>query len=338
MEVNDDDEVVLIYRRADSHSATNSILHIRFSDDYGATWSDEDKDLLGNSITNFPFDPAGYSATEHPADLWLYKAPNGDLILHTWRTESPAEADNCTYQSISTDGGKTWSAGADITLSGHSISMVFATDDYFVYDGVIYAAARDFSNTEADSKMIFIKSTDNGATWTYVSEMRSGATDEPANEVGIEYLGNNRIIAIYRTVAFTATARSYSDDMGLTWSKLEAITYNIPVSGRHRIWTKTHFEGGANWWNDTNLVMCGFVNFPGTGRKIAVWYSKDAGETWSPPRYLEGTIYNDAGYADMVYNSSNGQYVLVSYIGPYETAIAALKQYNITPDWNADEA
>jgi hypothetical protein len=337
MEINDAGEVVLVYRRASSHTSADSILHIRFSDDYGATWSDEDKDLLGNSITNFPFNPASYSVPEHPAEPWMYKAPNGNLILHTWRTEVPAEADNCTYQSVSTDGGKTWSAGADITLDGHSISKVFACDDYFVYDGVIYAAARDFSD-DARYHMIFIKSTDNGATWDYVSDMESSNTDEPTVEVGIEYLGNNRIIAIYRSTAFTATMRSYSDDMGLTWSRLEAITYNIPMSGRHRIWTKTHLEGGANWWNDVNLVMCGFVNYPGQGRKTAVWYSKDAGLTWTAPRFLEGSIYSDAGYGDMFYNSNSGDYVLISYIGPEGDAAAALKQYNITPDWNADEA
>lgn len=338
MEVNDDSETVLIYREAGSHTAPDSTFHIRFSDDYGATWSDRDKYLDSSAVTGFPFgDPADYVGLEHVNEPYLYKAPNGNLILHMWRTESPAEADNTTYQSVSTDGGKSWSAAAAITLNGHAITRVFATDDHFVYNGVIYAAARDFSNEEADSKMIFIKSTDNGATWDFVAEMRSAATDEPANEVGIEYLGNNTIIAIYRTVAFTHTVRSYSYDMGLTWSRLESITYNIPRSGRHRIWTKTHLEGGANWWNDSNLVMCGFQNYPGEGRKTAVWYSKDAGLTWTNPRYLEESIYSDAGYADMIYNPSTGKYVLMSYIGPVGAADAVIKQYNITPNWEADE-
>lgn len=286
---------------------------------------------------NFPFDPISFTGSLHPSEPYLYKAPNGNLILHTWRAAVPADSSHTTYQSVSTDGGKSWSTGTNITLNGHSISRVFATDDHFVYSNIIYAAARDFSNEEADSKMIFIKSADNGETWDFVSEMRSGSTDAPANEVGIEYLGNNTIIAIYRTVAFTHTVRSCSYDMGLTWSKLESITYNIPASGRHRIWTKTRLEGGENWWNDSNLVMCGFVNFPGVGRKTAVWYSKNAGETWSPPRYLEETIYSDAGYADMFYNPNSNEYVLVSYIGPVDLADAVIKQYNIVPDWGANE-
>jgi hypothetical protein len=338
MEINDDNEVVLIYREAGSHTAPDSTFHIRFSDDYGATWSDRDKYLDGSSITGFPFgSPPDYTGNQHVNEPWLYKAPNGNLILHLWRTEVPSDSTNTTYQSVSTDGGLTWSTATAISLSGHSNTLVFATDDHFVYDGVIYAAARDFSDT-SHYHMIFIKSTDNGATWQWVSNMESAATDESTVEVGIEYLGNNRIIAIYRTTAFTATCRSYSDDMGLTWSQIESITGNIPASGRHRIWTKTHFEGGASWWTDDDLVMIGFVNFPGQGRKTAVWYSRDAGETWTNPRYLEESIYSDAGYADMIYNSTTGQYVLVSYIGPVGDADAVVKQYNITPNWNANEA
>jgi Neuraminidase (sialidase) len=337
MEINNDNEVVLIYREAGSHTAPDSTFHIRFSDDYGATWSARDTYLDASAVTGFPFgDPADYVGLEHVNEPWLYKAPNGNLILHMWRVDAPAEADNCTYQSVSTDGGKTWSAAAAISITGQDKSMCFYTDDHFVYDGVIYAAGRDFTDVD-HYHMLFIKSTDNGATWTVVSNMESAATDESTVEVGIEYLGNNRIIAIYRTTAFNATVRSYSDDMGLTWSRIEAITYNIPRSGRHRIWTKTHLEGGANWWNDSNLVMIGFQNYPGEGRKTAVWYSKDGGQTWTNPRYLEESIYSDAGYADMIYNPSTGKYVLLSYIGPVGAADAVIKQYNVTPDWNANE-
>lgn len=337
MEINDDDEVVLIYRQGSSHTAADSKLHIRFSDDYGATWSDRDKYLDGSAVTNFPFDPASYTGNQHPAEPYLYKAPNGDLILHTWRTEVPAAPEHCTYQSVSTDGGKTWSAGADIVLSGQDKSLIFCCDDHFVYNGVIYAAGRDFSDTSR-YHMVFIKSTDNGATWIYVSNMEYVATDESTVEVGIEYLGNNTIIAVYRTTAFTHTMRSYSYDMGATWSRIESIAENIPASGRHRIWTKTHLEDGANWWTDNqNLIMCGFVNYPGQGRKTAVWYSKNGGETWTQPRFLEADIYNDAGYADMIYNPTTGEYVLMSYIGPVGAAGAVIKQYNIDTDWNASE-
>ena len=326
MEFNSDGELVLIYRRATNHSATDSLLHIRFSDDYGATWGDEDKDLLGASITGFPYRPTNeaYLETDHPQEPWLYAAPNGNLILHTWQQSAG------TWQSVSTDGGKTWSDGEALPLTGHSGTSIFATDDHFVYDGVIYAAARDFSDVTF-RRMILMKSIDNGANWTYISDMCPAGEDINVVEVGIEYLGNNRIIAIFRDIFNIATIRSYSDDMGATWSQLEAITYNIPGSGRHRIMTKKHLEGIANWWEDANLVMCGYVQI-GATRRTAMWYSTDAGETWSPPRYVDDA-YSDAGYADFIYNPTTGQYVLVSYVGAYSTSAAVLKQYNITPTW-----
>ena len=326
MELNSSGELVLIYRRSSNHGATDSILHIRFSDDYGATWSDEDKDLLGAAITGFPYRPTNedYLETDHPQEPWLYAAPNGNLILHTWQQSAG------TWQSVSTDGGKTWSDGEALPLTGHSGTSIFATDDHFVYDGVIYAAARDFSDVTF-RRMILMKSIDNGANWTYISDMCPAGEDINVVEVGIEYLGNNRIIAIFRDIFNIATIRSYSDDMGATWSQLEAITYNIPGSGRHRIMTKKHLEGIANWWEDANLVMCGYVQI-GATRRTAMWYSTDAGETWSPPRYVDDA-YSDAGYADFIYNPTTGQYVLVSYVGAYSTSAAVLKQYNITPTW-----
>jgi len=328
MEFNADDELVLIYKRGSTHASDDSLLHIKFSNDYGATWSDEDKDLLGNAITGFPYRPTNvaYLATDHPQEPWLYAAPNGNLILHCWQQSAG------TWQSVSTDGGKTWSDGEALPLTGHGGDSVFATDDYFVYDGVIYAAARDFSTTA--HHMIFMKSIDNGANWTYISDMRPDGEDITVSEVGIEYIGNNRIIAIFRTVSQTATCRSYSDDMGVTWSQLEAITYNIPASGRHRIMTKKHLEGVANWWEDTNLVMCGFTFITG-GRRNALWYSTDAGETWSPPRYCEAdeVFYNDGGYGDFVYNATTGQYVFVSYVGALDLSGGVVKQYNLTVTW-----
>lgn len=329
MEFNSDGELVLIYRRASNHGATDSLLHIRFSDDYGSTWSAEDKDLSDAAITGFPYRPTNiaYLETDHPQEPWLYAAPNGNLILHTWQQSAG------TWQSVSTDGGKTWSDGEALPITGHSGAGVFATDDHFVYDGVIYAAARDFGSAPP-YQMIFMKSIDNGANWVYVANMNPVDEDIPTVEVGIEYLGNSRIIAIFRDIYDMATIRSYSDDMGATWSQLEAITYNIPKSGRHRIMTKKHLEGAANWWEDTNLVMCGFVFAP-PGRKAAMWYSTDAGQTWSPPRYVESEalLYEDTGYADFIYNGTTGEYVLITYVGEYEHSAAVLKQYNIMPTW-----
>jgi hypothetical protein len=96
--------------------------------------------------------------------------------------------------------------------------------------------------------------------------------------------------------------------------------------------SKKHLEGDPNWAGDQDLIMCGFEFITG-GRKTAMYYSRDGGETWTNPRYVEPEFYSDGGYADFFYNPTSGQYILVSYVGPYELSHASLKQYNITVDW-----
>jgi hypothetical protein len=321
-------------------TAVNSYgqLHIRFTDDYGTTWSDEDKTLVGDSVIHFPMWPSG-AAPADPYTMvepWLYIAPNGDLLLHMWKYSFAPTAAG-TWQSRSIDQGLSWSEPAQVDFTGIvNDQYIFSTDDYFVLNGVIYACARVWTNNiETDpEKSIFIKSVDSGITWEYVSDISTFATS-PTYETGIEYLGNKTIIAILRDQPNTHTYQCYSIDLGLTWGALTDVQASLGLVGRPRIHTRSHLKGYANWWNDPVLIMTGFVSVtPGAGshRRNAIWISLDSGTTWTRIYIDDEAVH--AGYADIAYDAVNNRYVVISYQQVVSDAI--LKQYNLTisgSDW-----
>lgn len=313
--------VVMVYKHALNHANVGTgELHIKFSDDYGATWSDEDKYIGGASVTGFPMNPPDCLSGQDAVEPWLMVAPNGNLLLHMWRYGTVAGS-NGTYQSISTDGGQSWSTATAINFTGTTDDdYIFATDDYFVYNGVIYAGARDFAG--GAEKTIFIKSTDNGATWDYVSDIYANT-----NEVGLEYSEGN-IVALLRASVPTKTYKAVSHDMGLTWTVSEET--QVAISGRHRILTKTHLQQGANWWNDNKLIAWGFYRNSSTSRTNAVWFSVDGGLSWSPTDIVD-VAGEDGGYGDVIYNATTGKYVLLSYYGTQD--VADIKQYDFTVNW-----
>lgn len=332
MEVLPSGVVVMVYAGGSSHSIIDGVIHIRFSDDYGATWSDEDKTLAGAAVTGFPAYPTGAAPGDDlsPVEPWLMQAPNGDLLMQCWKAdiEDYSTASGGSWQMRSTDGGSTWSSLAQINFVDiANDDLVFMTDDHFILDGVIYAGFREFQDQDSDPQRNgLVKSADNGATWTLVAYI----TDFSDNtiEVGFEYVGNNRIVAFIRGRSNAKTLYGVSDDLGATWD-LEEIHGTTGIVGRPRIFTRAHLKGLDNWWIDNVLILVGFESItPGSwlDRRNAVWISQDRGETWDGPHYLD-SMTDDAGYGDMIYDPINNLWVFVSYQG--STSAASLKQYNL---------
>jgi BNR repeat protein len=278
---------VMIYYHASGHAANDGALHVRFSTDHGATWTAEDKCTDGSEVKGFPMNPSGALPGEDAGEPWLMIAPNGDLLLHMWCITYGASMHG-TYQSRSTDGGRTWSPSAKIDwVEAVGDDYIFATDDDFVLDGVIYIAARVFNGVGADQcRTTFNKSTDNGVTWHEVSSISNYGLGQDTQEAGLEYVGNNTIVAVLRSLDDKQTYTTRSTNMGTTWAPLTNITSTLTNSGRHRIRTRSHLKGFKNWWEDPVLIMNGFTQPPNgksTPRRNCVWVSLDKGLNWSPP-------------------------------------------------------
>lgn len=297
------------------------VLHIRFSQNNGTTWTAEDKYLDGSSVTNFPATPGTLSANQGAGEPWLYLAPNGDLLIHMWKADYAAD-NHGSWQMRSTDGGKTWSSATQITFLNlppgdtHQ-DWIYSTDDDFVYNGVIYAGARILEANDSSGpsieRNVFIKSTDNGTTWEYVSDLSSfsSAGGFGTIEVGLEYLGNNKIVAVLRPQKGLTTGWiTTSTDMGLTWPALTEITTMTLGTGRPRIYTVSHLRGKENWWNDPRLVMNGFVTTTGEVRRNCLWISYDQGVTWTYPLWVD--VSGGQGYGDMFYDPDNDEFVYIS--------------------------
>jgi hypothetical protein len=318
--------VVMPYKMGSGHAENDGALHIKFSNDYGATWSDEDKYLDGAAITGFPMNPPDCDAGQDANESFLYVAPNGNLVLHIWKYGPGVGQQEGTYQSTSTDDGKTWSTPAALALTGvdaDHLPNIFTTDDGFNDGGIMYAAGRDFS--DASTICFLMTSVDNGANWVYISTI--AASSFGISEAGIEYVSGNRIVALLRDSS--VSYRAFSNDLGETWVQLGETTRELGLmNGRHRIYTAAHLRGVSAWYIDENLIACGFY-YSGSNRINCVWVSNDAGYTWATYP-LDVTPNTDGGYGDLFYNPTMGEYVAVMYIGT--TGEADITQYNFLLD------
>lgn len=326
-----DNALVLAYYRATGHSDNGGDLHIRFSNDHGATWTAEDTKLGGGAVSGFPMNPPNLSGVQDAGEPWLYVCPNGDLLLHMWKVDYGG-SNAGAWQSRSTDGGETWSTPTQISWVGGSLSSTntFQTDDDFVFDRTIYAGVRTYDGPSyTDCYLSLVKSDDNGVTWQYVSDV-TGPSETACIEFGMEYVGNNTIVAMIRSLAHNAGYRRISTDMGATWGSLENVTSSVGILGRNRVYTRSHLQGEPGWWKDPVLFMAGYVHqVSGSSqtRRNAVWVSPDRGTTWDGPQYVDVSI-EDAGYGDLFWDATNDRLVFVTYQG---TLLAAsLKQYNLS--------
>jgi len=336
---------LLTYRDGATHNIYNSgRIHIRFSYDYGDTWTDPNKYLDSSDVGNFPLgiddDP---DPQYDPGETLMMVYSNNKINMFTHAILSGGDPFNLgTHQSYSLDNGKNWSNNNGIIFqgnpynslnSGNGHQWASATEDYFEYNGVIYSATRQrLSLAAGDFIQLFVKSTDYGSTWQYVSDISD--TDNKTNENGLEYVGNNTIVSLLRKSDNTTTYLAKSTDMGLNWS-LSDITSASGLTSRHRIYTRSHLKQTANWWDDPVLIANCFeheVSGQSSSRKNSILMSLDKGETWP---YLFGldSFHSDGGYGDMFYNPVKDEYVFVSYRGP-ALDNADIVQYNFKIVWS----
>lgn len=306
---------IATYRQGASHGVdTDAVIHIRFSDDEGETWTDEDKTLAGANVVGFP-----YSPTYDPSEAMIIECPNGDLLLHTWdRDNEPGDITHGTRQLRSTDNGLTWGDDHKIDYGGVANDDEWlSTQDYFIKNSVIYIGIWEMpSGGILQGTSYLAKSTDNGATWSKVSKISTVDTTQ-TNEVGIECF-NNTIIAVMRGVDEEHAYMRKSLDLGLNWESMIDIT---DQTEGNIIRPRIYATGDEN-----ELIIVGGIE-PASGKRTpAVWFSTDNGNTWTIPYLLDAYPNNpqDADYGDVL-RRNNGVYVVHNYFGT--SAKSDVKQY-----------
>ena len=333
-----DDTLVLGYQRSTDHTVNDGTgIHLRMSNDNGATWTAEDTKIGGAAITGAPLLPA-VAANQDAGEPWLIYAPNGDLLCFTWRVDYSVDNDG-TYIFRSTDNGATWGTGTGpIHWAGLTTDQdlrTYCTDDGFVIGSTMYVFGRVYGNgTYTSGAVVMMTSTDDGLSWSRVATIVSAA-GPPTNgaiEIGAERTGTETFHVMIRDTPHTNGYTTTSTDLGVTWSALTDVTSTAGIVGRPRIYTRAHLKGQANWWNDPVLIGVGFVHqVSGSSqtRRNCVWVSRNRGTTWSTPFYIDASV-EDAGYGDIFYRASTDKWIVVNYQGTLTAA--DLKQYVLQID------
>ena len=327
----------MIYNRANNHIGTEwSNVNIRFSKDYGKSWSDENRCLDGSAVKGLPCQNPDNLAT---ADPWLYLAPNGDLVIHFWRIHWNKEITKGTWAVVSHDSGKTWSSPPQqVKFEGVDDNQVFCGEQDFCVDGRLYAGFREFPADNLDGgECFFAVSDDNGLSFKL-----QGYLQEPGKrrtfwtkEAGYEYLGGQDIVAVtfgYQLEGgdnHQRTFVTYSHDMGKTWSPLREITDQTDSIHRPRVYTRKHLQQAPRWWDDDVLICTGTLDQSrkgniNRGRTNSVWISPDRGHTWTTFWGLDAKFY-DGGYGDLAYDPEEDKFLVIMYTGDMEESV--LKQY-----------
>jgi len=338
--IQDEDIWVLSYAVSPNYpSQSNEHIAMRFSDDHGLTWSEENCYLNGTAISSLPFYSEQSTGVSEPI---MYGCPNGDLIIHYWDVDFGDESKG-TLQRRSTDNGFTWSDAeqVDYNMPWVTNDWIFQTDDYFVYDGVIYAGARQGNaNTGDGHKNILVTSNDNATTWEFRSNITSFT--ESTNEVGLEYFGDDtiRVLARERENDWNDCWFVESTDMGSTWTTPENYDAELSLGsaggGRFRMYTVDHLKGRDNWWEDNRVVVVGLYMPSGINpRRNVVWTSNDSGVTYSEITYLNTLVYH-GGYGDIVYNPDTNKFHVYMHAGTQGNSY--IHEYTFYIDgWNETE-
>lgn len=216
-----DGQIAVVLRGGADHVGIKGRLDIVLSDDEGKTWSKP------SVVVDSPLDD------RNPA---FGIAQDGTLVVGFWRAAKDTYGDyerddpkqpQSTWVTHSSDGGKTWSAPAEIDVRdigyGSPYGKMLTLADGTMLMNVYGFTVRE-PGVKNDSKQDFsylYRSADGGKTWA-----RFSTIGKDFNETGLLQLGDGTLLAVMRSAGSTANvALTRSTDGGRTWNG------PVPVSG-----------------------------------------------------------------------------------------------------------
>lgn len=284
---NSSNDIFAIWRRGNDLMST-------YSSNQGATWSEPYRINEPINLNNSKAPSAAASAT-------------GTVVL-AWEEKATESDDYDIWFRRSGDGGNTWNTAArihaELTLdSGHDLTCDVATDNA----GSWVAAWHSYNSLGGivgmDSDIIFVRSTDDGLTWSAPAALNSYAGLDSANDfdVSIVNTGANQWTAAWHSRGAAPglgndrdVLISRSTDNGATWSQavpIDPAATSDSADDREVRLVSTSGRLIALWQSNAERA-----DAEGTDNDILIAVSDDAGLTWGAPRVLHPHMNSDRAH------------------------------------------
>ncbi len=241
---------------------TDSDILVATSNDNGATWTDA-APLNSNADVDAGSDSNPAVAT-NGAGVWIAAWATTDDLEDTIGT------DGDILYSRSTDNGATWSDVAILHSNADTDSGVDAMPR-LVNDGALnWIASWQSTDTlgssvGTDNDIFYVRSDDDGVTWTGVATLNSNA----ATDIGLDTNATIGTDNAGNWIAVWETNDPFNNTVGTDYDVFAARSTNNGQS-----WT-TMALLNSNATNDTGNDRAPCVEFGGGGEWVAVWHSND---------------------------------------------------------------
>lgn len=320
-----------------NHSDYNSASHyvnIHFSDDEGATWSDNNEYIGGAAITGFPLVPPGGSSTGF-VDFTIIRCPNDDLVIIAQdRGSNPTVWNGVNFsqhQYRSTDDGQTWTYEYDFC---EEIGLVTTADkakiqglfENMVVGSTVYITLCQIRADLDDTRISLYSSTDNCTNWSLVSHpVEYDELDPDATASAIAHLGGGKFMCVLRTQDLGSGFMKTSPDNGVTWGAAEEFDVQLGYVGIHDPKVKNYTNFFLMYGRDNKKI----INDPTAARfmRNSWWTTTDLFSTSARRHYLDpfyagtGAVNGgDAGYTRAM-QKSDGTFLFFGYYGDNFTAL-----------------
>jgi len=289
---------VMTYVASTGHTDNDltTTIHIRFSNDEGATWTNEDTKLGGGAVSGgFPM--LAHNPASRTLGGLLIVCPNGDLLFQQYDNHDG------TFQWRSTDDGDTWT---DEGLIDDSRTIMI--DDYQIVGSDIYTIVNYTNNSGEPWVNSLYKSSNNGSTWTLVSTFETDG-----DECGLILAPNGDFVIVERDKVNLVTYQFRSTDGGLTWSA-KTVRPDLYVLQRPRM----VLDGAGG------IILHGREYLGSDLQRNVLYYSNDNGVTWGRKFNPYTTVTGDGNYNGYIIKD-NGDYCMISYSGT--KAAAGIKRF-----------
>lgn len=311
-------------------------LNIAFSNDEGATWTDNNEYIGGAAIAAFPLQKQHASASL-VNECQVVLCPNGDLVLLAFeRSSSWTTITHSQWRS--TDDGETWTYEQDFctAIGAADATKIQAVYEHFITSGgIIYFTLMEIRTSLNDTRIRLYKSEDNCSTYSFVSNVVEYDEADPAcTESSIADLGNGKFFGIMRTQNLGEAVWKRSEDFGVTWGPLTEFSSVLGYVGIHQPRVQKYQTlGGVDYY-----VLMGRDSKPIPGDptgflwgRTAFWVSTDlfatARRQYLDPYYSgNGADSGDGGYGRGIVKT-DGNWVFFGYFGDSQDGPALIYKY-----------